>query len=108
MRNIKEIVEELNAQETADLVADFLARQRVTGERGDASSCVIACWVQRETGISEAYVEDCVFYPNYDCDYDGYGYEIYDHIELSDAAQEFVDMFDNGKFPDLVVDDQPL
>lgn len=95
------LVDKLNGFEQADEIAAFLNEQQVQGYVGDGDSCVITAWLTRESGRSVSTTDIVSDFTNWSAE----GFEQVDY-PLEAPVQTFISKFDNGFYPELVIEDE--
>lgn len=91
--------EKLASLDCADEIASFLQSQGVEALRGEPQKCAIAQWISDTTGISEVYVD----YISID-HWEEEGRDFQSLGQVTPAMLNFITAFDEGKYPDLVLD----
>lgn len=84
--------------DTADGIAAYFAEQGITGQRNHNYCCPVANYVKRTTAVEDPAVE-----PGLVEGFGGEGEELV--CETPAAVKEFVERFDKGAWPELVVAD---
>lgn len=88
-------------------IAEFLRGEEVKGYKGSEENCPIAQWMQNKTGEIVMVNGDAVArYCDLDDEDPNYEILLNEYFrEPTSAMLEFIEKFDNGEFPDLVLED---
>lgn len=96
--------------ETANDLADYLKSENVKGYKGDEDRCAIAVWLTDQTGDAVSVSGDYV------SRYFDFEDDVEENMQLwellmedntrtpTPAMMEFISRFDDGDFPELVLD----
>lgn len=97
--NPKDLVDTLNRFETPDAIADYLRGFGIKGDVEDSESCVISNWIMQNVDCAGVSTSDEIHV---------YGYDWVDQgsadYEISTCVKMFIDLFDRGFYPDLVIE----
>lgn len=89
---VSDVLNKLAAQGSARQIADYLVAEQCAGNRNAGTACPVARYVQRATG-HHVYV-DGVSWTD----------QVGDEHPIPDDVSEFVEYFDEGRFPELDAD----
>lgn len=101
MGNAADLVFELNSFLSKDDIASFFKVNNVKGYCQDETSCPISNWMKRnlDTDYLDVSTEDVIRVYNW-MDHDN---EV-EVFETSAVVKEFIASFDEGEYPDLMLD----
>lgn len=99
MADLSVVMEKLQGFQTPDELADYLHSYGVVAEPRNAKTCAISQFIKTETGQSvvTSMASVCLFK-------DEEMTEMLESYSHTGALEDFVEMFDKGYYPNLVVD----
>lgn len=100
MAELSVVMDKLQSFETPDELADYFRGYGIVAEPRNARTCAISQFVKIETGqsVTTSMASVCLFA-------DEEQTELLESYEHTGAMEDFVEMFDKGYYPDLVVQD---
>lgn len=102
MIDIQVLVDKLNNFESAEAIRAFMGEQGIKAFRGDAHSCVIARWIERESEQLVAVAPLCMYMRTEDEDLTGGT-----SYDFAKPVFDFITNFDLKHYPELIADDDP-